>query len=653
MDSEVLEEGMKLSNERVRRSSLQPEGDGDEKEYMSMDDILETHVGEFGRAQFWHFVLVSWAWTVEAFHTMVMIFGDRVPEWQCLPPNSGVQAGGSNDSFAFMTCSASSALCDLDRGAWEWVGGKSQSTVSEWGLICGEEYKAGLAGSLFFSGVLFGAGIYGNLSDSFLGRKGSLALSCITTVSLGLLTSLAPSYWIYASLRFVTGMNAGGIGLCSFVLATEIVGPNKRGSVGMSAFYFFSGGIMLLSVVGYFSPSWRILYVATSVPGMAYCLLVVPFIWESPRWYLVKGRLNDAMRVLRSIAKWNRVTLPDSVILRLDSDEDEGGKVGQQSKKAVVGSTDNHHEEAVSLISSVPTLRPQFSDISAARLEDDAQRGEYDDIPKHQEAEGNLMDVFRYAETRWRMLIMVCIWFFTGVVYYGISLNVVNLGLNVYMSVFVNGFIEIPAFFISAVLLGKLGRKAVLVGAMALSGVCCLVGSFFFVLDTPEGLKGGNGLSFGGSSRRVGSNGTYLLEFDPTDSGLKSSGILMGILRLSCGVIGIFGMAGTYNLIYIYTTELFPTVVRNAALGLASQAGGIGSVIAPLIVVVGHFAPSLPFLFFGVFALVGAALATRLPETLNQPFHDTMEGMERTESTKLDRDRNQVSPQETRSPIIF
>ncbi|CAM6102175.1 unnamed protein product [Calypogeia fissa] len=179
------------------------------------------------------------------------------------------------------------------------------------------------------------------------------------------------------------------------------------------------------------------------------------------------------------------------------------------------------------------------------------------------------MDVFRYAETRWRILIMVCIWFFAGVVYYGISLNAVNLGLNVYMSVFVNGFIEIPAFFISAVLLGKLGRKAVLVGAMALSGVCYLVGSFFFVLDTPEGLKGGNGLSFGGSSRRVGSNGTYVQEFYPTDSGLKSSGILMGILRLSCGVIGIFGMAGTYNLIYIYTTELFPTVVRNAALGLA------------------------------------------------------------------------------------
>lgn len=118
----------------------------------------------------------------------------------------------------------------------------------------------------------------------------------------------------------------------------------------------------------------------------------------------------------------------------------------------------------------------------------------------------------------------------------------------------------------------------------------------------------------------------------------------MGVLRLSCGVLGIFGMAGTYNLIYIYTTELFPTVVRNAALGLASQAAGIGSVIAPFVVVVGHFAPSLPFLLFGVLALAGAVLASRLPETLNQPLYDTMEGMEKIQISKQDRSGEPLSP---------
>lgn len=207
-----------------------------------------------------------------------------------------------------------------------------------------------------------GAGIYGNLSDSFLGRKGSLSLACIATVTLGLLTSLSPSYWIYAAFRFVTGMNSGGIGLCSFVLATEIVGPNKRGAVGMSAFYFFSAGIMVLSFFGYFAPSWRFLYVSTAVPGLVYCSLVLPFIWESPRWYLVKGRLGDAMRVLRAIAKWNGVTLPRTVHLRLDCDDaDEEEKVVNHGpNKAVAVASTEQLGEVVPLMSA-PTLRPQLS----------------------------------------------------------------------------------------------------------------------------------------------------------------------------------------------------------------------------------------------------------------------------------------------------
>lgn len=44
-------------------------------------------------------------------------------------------------------------------------------------------------------------------------------------------------------------------------------------------------------------------------------------------------------------------------------------------------------------------------------------------------------------------------------------------------------------------------------------------------------------------------------------------GFFIGV-QLASGVIGIFGMAGAYNLIFIYTCELFPTVVQNAALGL-------------------------------------------------------------------------------------
>ncbi len=46
-------------------------------------------------------------------------------------------------------------MCTMDSSLWEWVGGKGVSTVSEWNLVCGDEYKRGLAQSVFFIGGLF------------------------------------------------------------------------------------------------------------------------------------------------------------------------------------------------------------------------------------------------------------------------------------------------------------------------------------------------------------------------------------------------------------------------------------------------------------------------------------------------------------------
>ncbi len=57
----------------------------EELERLSMHDMLQLWVGKFGRAQMWHFVIVSLAWSIEGLHSLVMIFADRQPSWQCRP----------------------------------------------------------------------------------------------------------------------------------------------------------------------------------------------------------------------------------------------------------------------------------------------------------------------------------------------------------------------------------------------------------------------------------------------------------------------------------------------------------------------------------------------------------------------------------------
>lgn len=97
---------------------------------------------------------------------------------------------------------------------------------------------------------------------------------------------------------------------------------------------------------------------------------------------------------------------------------------------------------------------------------------------------GTLVDVIRCPTTRWRLVIMSVIWFCTTVVYYGLNLNIVNMGFNIYMGVFINGAIEIPAYFITALLLERVGRRRLLSSALVLTGVACLVASLLFDATT-------------------------------------------------------------------------------------------------------------------------------------------------------------------------
>ncbi|XWS09884.1 hypothetical protein CRYUN_Cryun39dG0028000 [Craigia yunnanensis] len=500
-------------------------GPGSEPEKLHIDDMLQKYCGEFGSWQLRHFVLTSLAWALEAFHTMVMIFADQEPAWRC------IKGSGCDEK--------ESSVCGLEPGSWEWKGGSGSSTVAQWGLVCGEKYKVGLVQALFFGGCLIGAGVFGHLSDSKLGRKGSLTAVCILNAIFGCLTSLAPDYFTYLLLRFLTGFSTGGVGLCSFVLATEPVGPTKRGAVGMSTFYFFSTGIASLSGIAYIFPSWRGLYIASSIPSILFLVLVIPFISESPRWYLVRGKMNEAMKIMRTIAKSNGNHLPDGVILALD---DEANDVSNDNRSC---------KEAIS---------------------------------------GSLIDVVQSPITRVRLFLAIGINFTCSVVYYGLSLNVVNLDTNLYLNVLLNAVAEMPAFTITALLLDKFGRKPLAIGTQWFSAVFCFMGSL------------------------MGNVGIWK------------------VIRMCCGVLGIFGMAGTYNLLFIYTAELFPTVVRNAALGCATQAAQMGAILAPFVVVIGG---GFPFAVFGVCGLIGGMLAYYLPETLNKPLYDTMTGMEEGETVKF------------------
>ena len=48
-------------------------------------------------------------------------------------------------------------------------------------------------------------------------------------------------------------------------------------------------------------------------------------------------------------------------------------------------------------------------------------------------------------------------------------------------------------------------------------------------------------------------------------------------------MIGKFSITASFTVVYVYTTELYPTVIRNTGLCLSSMVGRLGSISAPYV----------------------------------------------------------------------
>lgn len=57
---------------------------------------------------------------------------------------------------------------------------------------------------------------------------------------------------------------------------------------------------------------------------------------------------------------------------------------------------------------------------------------------------------------------------------------------------------------------------------------------------------------------------------------------MVGTIML-LSLIGKFAVSMAFALLYVYTSELFPTEARNKGMGLASVAARIGGILAPFV----------------------------------------------------------------------
>lgn len=176
-------------------------------------------------------------------------------------------------------------------------------------LVCDRDIFPTLGLVALNTGGPVGVYLFGLLNDR-AGRRISY-FTCLATLLAGsFLTAFSTGFWMWALSRVIVGLTIPAVYQIPFIIALELVGPNYRSFVTVMTCTFYTFGLMILAGITYFLRDWRELTLWTSVPFLCYFLyiFVMP---ESPRWLLAEDRLEEALKILETMARINGKPFPD------------------------------------------------------------------------------------------------------------------------------------------------------------------------------------------------------------------------------------------------------------------------------------------------------------------------------------------------------
>lgn len=216
-----------------------------------------------------------------------------------------------------------------------------------------------------------------------------------------------------------------------------------------------------------------------------------------------------------------------------------------------------------------------------------------------------ILSLFSTKSMTTRTSVMGFVWFTCSFVYYGLTMNAGNLSSDRFTSLALIAIVEIPALIFCSFIITQpwAGRKRSLIGALLVVGVAC-AGVMF--TDTTEAVNG--------STSSEGSNASGELSSWNT--------------KLVLALIGKLAIAFAFSTIYIYSSELFPTVVRNLGMGFSSVCARVGGILSPFVPALATITPPMPFVVFSLCCFIAVCTCMALPETLNYPIPDDIEDVD-------------------------
>uniref|UniRef100_F6Q8P0 Major facilitator superfamily (MFS) profile domain-containing protein n=1 Tax=Ciona intestinalis TaxID=7719 RepID=F6Q8P0_CIOIN len=203
----------------------------------------------------------------------------------------------------------------------------------------------------------------------------------------------------------------------------------------------------------------------------------------------------------------------------------------------------------------------------------------------------NYLDLVKVDFIRRRIIILSYAWFvatiglYTYMAFYGLTFNANHLGGNRYINSFLTAVVEFPSHIICYLVVRKYGCRCSFIFS-AIVTVICMVAVPLMQQDGPLDVWA----------------------------------------SVACAMLGKLFTTVGYTVLFIFTGDLFPTMMRTQAYGACSFMARFGSILVPYILFLGSTVhQSLPYVIMATVSLFAVVAMFFLPETKGLHLPETLE----------------------------
>ncbi len=432
-----------------------------------------------------------------------------------------------------------------------------ETIITDWGLICERSVLAGLTQSIYIAGS-FCAIFSGYIGDRYGRKKSTMIFLCLLSINVVLTEVLQlKQIPIRVNGRYII-----------YCISQFFVG------LFVNCFYI-SSYVLLLELTTHryhtvFSNIKLYIYVFGELIGMAIS-------YFAKDWHIINYTLAGFSVFVTVLLG---VLLPESPRWLVSQKR-------YADAFAAVKTIDKYNGNVLKVNKLDDNVKDDESFYACFGILSQNQKDSLDIGKKSESKKTTIMDMFRGiftpTQTLLKTVLVSFMWITVSLLYYGVSFGITSIDqINPYLIYIFQCVAEVIGYTL-CLINDKFGRRKTFSLYFIISGLSCLAVSL-----VPRNK-------------------------DQTDS---KKVLLDAVLIISLTSLGKCMTSAAFNTAFIFSSELYPTYVRNFVVLFFSCVGRIGSLVSPQINLLGDIVwKPLPYLIFAICSLIAGMFAIILPET--------------------------------------